>query len=525
MYALHISVPLEWAPGATLLKEFKSPSIDDRVSLDKEEMVIMLMENLHKFSFQVEEVSFIWPFMTIQLLGFIAASHALIYKRDSRSSTIWVGLIILSPILGPALYWLFGINRIRRKAIKVFKDKELEMAQVNRGELSLDKWPSSMIKLSHLTQKVSGHPLTLQNEIQILQNGEEFYPAIMASIHKAKKYIYLCSYIFENDIIGKKIADALKKAGERGIIVRVLVDDIGSKYSFPTIFSKLAGRNIRTAKFQKTFWPWTFHYAQLRNHRKILIVDGNLAYIGGMNLRDQHLISSTPLDDGITDIHFKVTGEMIGPLECFFISDWNFSSSEFLNLSELRPLTNPSMNIPMRALSSGPDEEVNRLKIVFLGAITSAEKSIYIVTPYFIPDLTIISALGVASAKGVDIKIILPERNNYRLIQWATSAILWQILEAGCEVYYSSLPFDHAKLFVVDEIWVCVGSANWDARSLRLNFELNIECYDANFARQLLEIIQRKIEKARKIEADEVNRRSYGIKLRDGMARLLNPFL
>jgi cardiolipin synthase len=253
-------------------------------------------------------------------------------------------------------------------------------------------------------------------------------------------------------------------------------------------------------------------------------VDGRCGFIGGMNIREGHYPELRPRHP-IQDLHFRVEGPVVAHLQKAFVEDWAFCTGELLQGERWFPALEPAGAAPVRGIADGPDEDFEKLRLTLLGALACARSSVLIVTPYFLPDAGLITALNVTALRGVTVDIVLPERNNLRLVQWASTALLCQVLERGCRVWLSPPPFDHSKLMVVDSIWALVGSANWDPRSLRLNFEFNLECYDPELAGLLEGMALAKIRRARRVTLEEVDGRRLAVKLRDGLARLLSPYL
>jgi cardiolipin synthase len=264
----------------------------------------------------------------------------------------------------------------------------------------------------------------------------------------------------------------------------------------------------------------------LRNHRKILVVDGRLGFTGGMNIRHACVLG----DDSrrcVRDLHFRVEGPVVNQLQEVFAEDWVFTTGEALEggvwFPRLEPL--PGGTAFVRGTPDGPDDDFDKLRWAMLGGLAIARRRVRIQTPYFLPDPALLSAINVAAMRGVDVQLLLPERNNLPFMTWAAMAQMWEILGHGCHVWMVGGGFDHGKAMVVDDAWCFVGSANWDARSLRLNFEFNIEVFDADLAAKLNAILDRRLEDARELTLDEVNGRSLPRKIRDGMARLFSPYL
>ena len=273
--------------------------------------------------------------------------------------------------------------------------------------------------------------------------------------------------------------------------------------------------------------PFRLKYANLRNHRKTMVVDGRIGFTGGMNISEDVLAElSSSLRRPIQDIHARIEGPVVAQIQRVFAEDWAFTTGEALQGPSWFPdLKKELGHVSVRGISDGPDEDFEHLKAVFVGALTVAQQSVRILTPYFIPDSAIVYALNVAAMRGIQVDIAIPEAGNLRIVQWAGDASLWQVLEKGCRVYRTPYPFDHSKLMVVDEAWVLLGSGNWDPRSLRLNFEFNIECYNEELGREVAAIIDEKIARSRLMTLEEMNGRGLHIRLRDGFASLLSPYL
>jgi cardiolipin synthase A/B len=471
-----------------------------------------------------------WPHIAtgFDLLAALFASlHALLWKRDTRATIIWLGIVWLVPLFGPILYLIFGVNRIRRRAIKLAVHKTFSRPiPENLGEPEQDG-AEHLKLLSRVVNRVVCLPLTGGNKITPLINGDEAFPAMLAAIDSAQKSVSLCSYIFDNDTSGRQFIAALQRAVGRGVQVRVLVDAAGVRYSWPPITWKLQGAKIPYAKFLPTsiFMPWHVATLNLRNHRKLMIADGHIAFTGGMNIRHGNVLADQPKSP-VQDLHFRVEGPIAAQLQETFANDWAFAVDEVLDGDLWFPELKEGGNVIARAIPDGPDGDFDNLRQTLFAALSEAQTSVKIVTPYFLPDIVLISALNLASLRGVRVDIILPAQNNLPFVGWASRALWWQVLERNCHVWLTPPPFDHSKLMIVDSHWVLLGSANWDARSLRLNFELNVECYGRQFAQEMEEkIIAKKLNGAHEVTLQEVDARPYAAKLRDALARLFSPYL
>ncbi len=306
--------------------------------------------------------------------------------------------------------------------------------------------------------------------------------------------------------------------------MRVLIDSAGARYSWPPITHKLRHIGVNTARFLPSLAPWRVATINLRNHRKSLVVDGKTAFTGGMNIRHGNVLADKPKGP-VQDLHFRVGGPVVAQLQEAFANDWAFCTKEVLNGDIWFPQPGSCGNIIARVITDGPDGDFEKLRWTLLAALAEAQTSVQILTPYFLPDTTLISALNLAALRGVRVDIILPVKSNLPYVHWASRALWWQVLERGCRLWLTPPPFDHSKLMIVDGHWVLIGSANWDARSLRLNFELNVECYSRDLAHDLAAVIEKKLRGAREVTLAEVDERWLPAKLRDATARLFSPYL
>jgi len=280
---------------------------------------------------------------------------------------------------------------------------------------------------------------------------------------------------------------------------------------------------VRTELFLQRLTPGFLPFVNLRTHRKVLVVDGRLGFTGGMNVRDDFLAR----DGGqpFMDLHARVEGPVVAHLQSAFAEDWLFTTGEVLEGERFFPPIPSAGQVVARGVTDGPDEDFETIRWLLLGALATAERRVRIVTPYFLPDSALVTALNVAALRGVDVDIVLPERGNLPIVQWAQTSQLWQVLDRGCRIWLTPPPFDHTKAMVVDGVWSLLGSANWDPRSLRLNFELDVECYDVDLAARVEALADERIARGRPVTLADVDARPLPMKLRDGVARLLSPYL
>ncbi len=477
----------------------------------------------------ITDRSDLWLAAALAVVSMVASAHVILRKRDSRAAVTWVGLIWILPGLGTVIYILLGVNRIRRRALMLREHRAATPTTVEHPSARVAAGAAApthpgLTALATLSGRLSGRPLLNGNRIAPLVDGDEAYPAMLAAIDNATASVALSSFIFAPDAIGLRFVGALARAVARGVQVRVLVDAVGSRYSWPPVTHALRRAGVPVARFLPLASGAGLAFFNLRNHRKILVVDGQTAFSGGMNIRQRHVVG-TGGRHATRDVHFQLDGPVAMQLLGAFIEDWAFVTGEVLDGPAWQREPAPRGTTVARTITAGPDDDFEVVRHVLLGALATARESVSIVTPYFLPDQSMITALAVTAMRGVRVRIVIPEHGNIPLVRWATPALLWQVLKPGCEVFFSPAPFDHAKLLVIDGAWSLLGSTNWDPRSLRLNFELDVECYDPAFAAQIEELIAERIRGSRFVTLADMDGRPLPRRLRDGVARLFSPYL
>ncbi len=476
-----------------------------------------------------------WPYIVAGLdilLALAVTFHAVLRKPETGTVIAWVGLAWLAPFAGALVYFLLGINRIQRKAVSLQIGEGLPAVStpplleedLQIREEVVQKHPN-LLGLAALGEKVTGKPLLPGNAVTLLRDGDEAYPAMLEAIENAGSSVALLSYIFDSDRVGDQFLEALKSARARGVEVRVLIDHVGSRYSKPTMIERLRRENVPVAPFLPTRTPLLVQYANLRNHRKILVVDGKIGFTGGTNIREGHALKLNP-EAPVQCAHFRLEGPVVAHLQEVFAVDWAYASTEVLRGDLWFPkIARSDGFVGARGVSDGPDEDFEHMSEVILGALACAGERVRIATPYFLPDLPVIRALNVTARRGVGVDIVLPSDNNMPMVDWAAMNLFDQLIERGCRIHYAAPPFDHTKLMTLDGAWSLIGSTNWDPRSLRLNFEFNVECYNIPLAQQLEALIDEKIAGGSLLTREQIAARSFPVRLRDGLARLASPYL
>lgn len=461
-----------------------------------------------------------------------AAGHALLSRRDPRTAWGWIAVCWLFPLAGPALYFMFGVNRLQTRAHRLGLESRrpgahgaLDHRDVrNRLEAGSEAIPMWLDEVTRTADTLTRLPLLAGNRIEPLHNGEQAYPRMLAAIEQAQSSIALATYIFDNDEVGRRFVDALDRARRRGVDVRVLIDGFGLHYSLVPITRLLNARQIDFAIFNPLrLLPPSLHL-NLRNHRKLLLVDGRVGYSGGMNIGRRHLLGEGGLREPAADLHFEIRGPVLEQLAACFADDWRLCGKpEWAAPTLASGAEQPGSTC--RVIVDGPNEDFDHLALIMQAGISAARREVQIMTPYFLPPNEMLGELQAAALRGVDVQVILPEKNNLPFVHWATRNMLGELLRFGIRVWYQPLPFCHSKLMVVDGAYAHIGSANLDARSLKLNFELGIEVYDRAFAQTLGAHFQAVRATSREVSLAEIEDRSLPARLRDALFWLFSPYL
>ena len=452
-------------------------------------------------------------------LAIWASAHALLRKRDVGSALGWIGLIWLVPGLGMLLYVLLGINRVQRRA------ERLRRPEKNRTRKETDSGHEMNEDLEALQRgisRVSRRPLEAGCHLAIYQDGDEAYPAMLEAIEAAQLSIGVTSFIWRTDENGMRFIKALVAAQARGVEVRVIIDGIGGNWVLSQAYHALRRRGIPVGRFLHSPLPWRMPLVNLRSHKKILVIDGTIGFTGGMNIADENVMRTKPKHP-VQDTHFKVEGPVVAQLSDAFADDWAFvMKQEIEGPAWFRELEAKGY-AKARVITSGPDQDLEKIEFCVMQAIACARTSLYVMTPYFLPDERLLTALSLAAMRGVVVHVVMPRRSNHRFVDWAARQNIGSMLKDGVNVWLGPPPFRHTKIMVVDGQWALIGSANWDMRSLRLNFELCMEVYDQQIAQTLQHYVSS--HRGEPLTNKELKARSLPIRLRDAAVRLAMPYL
>jgi len=460
-------------------------------------------------------------------------AHVLLNNRDVRAAIGWIGVAWLSPGIGPFLYYAFGINRVTRRALRLPMPSPRRSSR-GRGagpdpssterEMVAEQLPEQIATIAAVAAKVTELPLLPGNSVDLLESGDDAYPVMLAAIENARASIAVMSYIFRADEVGTAFIDALARARVRGVEIRVLVDGIGGGYLWSPAVRRMRAAGIPVERFMHYVLPWRMPFLNMRSHKKVLVIDGVLGFTGGLNLGNENT-RILHRRRQVTDVHFRVAGPVVGQLMLTFAEDWFFTHREVLDDPIWWPDIPSAGGVMARGVSSGPDDRLGELESVMAVAVCEAKHRIRIVSPYFLPDQRLASALLLAALRGVDVQLVIPERSDHPIVDWAMRSHLEEFLQVGIACHMTPPPFDHSKLITVDGAWSLLGSANWDVRSLRLNFEFNLECYGEETAAVIDRLIDGKIARAKILSAKKLSSRSLPIRFRDAATRLMLPYL
>jgi cardiolipin synthase len=471
-----------------------------------------------------------WLILIVEVVGVTTALvHVVLYKRDPRAAAYWVALVALVPLLGPLLYLLLGINLIHRSG-RFYRQVASSTAETAVGYMphELPVWETevrAMPGLVHSLKTLSRFTLVGGNTTTLLRDGDAAMPAIIAAIDAAQASVALSTYIFEAQGVGLCIIEALERAVQRGVLVRVIVDDAGTRYSKPNIIHELDRRGIVVRRFMPRRLHMRLLTMNLRNHRKIMVMDGRIGFTGGMNIRQGNMLSEAT-EHPTQDLHFRFEGPVVGQMQRVFMEDWHYCDGSWLRGPEWHPEQHELPgDVSAISLPDGPDDDTQTIAMTIATALNEAKREVRILTPYFLPMEAVFSALIACALRGVKVSIILPTISNIAVVHWASRTLLPPLLARGIRIFESAPPFDHSKALIVDGLWSMIGSANWDPRSLQLNFEFNVACFDDQLAAQLRAEFDRKLATSTEITLDLLNQQTLWERLRNGVARFFIPLL
>ena len=487
------------------------------------------MSFLHNFSNLIGSVLF-----GIYIIGILYVVVVTILENRNPVKTVsWILVLLLLPVIGFVFFMFFGQNFRKEKIIarKGLKNHDRlsslaleQVHQLSEVELLQNSRFEERRQLITLLLNNSNAVVTLSNRINILQNGKDTFNAIISAIETAKEYIHLEYYIFTDDKIGRQILNILKQKVKEGVEVRMIVDDVGSWELKSPFYKELWDSGIQIYSFLTVRFPHLTSKINYRNHRKIVVIDGLVGFMGGLNVADRYISGNVEL--GIwRDTHLRIEGDAVNTLQTIFSIDWFFVSQQELDDKKYFPYKDQLGDKMVQIVTSGPDSDYPAIMMGISHAVTSARKSVYIATPYFMPTEGVLLAIKTAALGGIDVKIIIPQRSDAFMTLYSSRSYLRELLDAGVKFYFFQKGFIHSKVVIVDNFVSIVGSANMDFRSFEQNFEITAFIYDEKIAEELANKFEDDLSNSKAILLDEWNNRSRIEKVKESFARLVSPLL
>jgi cardiolipin synthase A/B len=455
-------------------------------------------------------------------------------RRDASATWAWLMVLLFIPIVGFILYLFFGQNLSRQRlfqweGIKKIGIEEMISKQIMDLKLNSFQFRDQIIEkykdLIYMHLINNDAVLTQDNDVKIYTHGEDKFDALLTDIESAKDHVHLQYYILRKDELGKRLLQKLILKAKEGVEVRVLYDEMGSRGVRKKFFRDLIHAGGRVEIFFPARIPFINLRMNYRNHRKLVIIDGKIGYVGGFNVGDEYL-GLNPKFGYWRDTHLRIEGSAVQAMQTRFILDWNQASSHDIEFDlNYFPKLSFDGAAGVQIVTSGPDSEWEQIKNGYIKMISSAEKSIFIQTPYFIPDASLLDSLRIAALSGVDVRLMIPNKPDHLFVYWATYSYVGELLKAGAKVYIYENGFIHAKTLVVDSKVSSVGTANIDVRSFRLNFEVNAFIYNEEQSKQLTEIFQRDMNLSSPLTLEDYQKRPLKIQFKEAVSRLLSPIL
>jgi len=446
-------------------------------------------------------------------------------RKDPTATWAWLLILTLIPVLGFILYLFFGLTPKKRKIYQ--RKQKTDELNSDKGKYFNRSIEEQKKGFDHLEQSImrlgfeNGQPAELgYNQLKIYSSGQDKFEDLFQDLKNAKKFIHVNYFIIKNDQIGNEFMQILTKKAAEGVEVRLLYDKMGCRN-----LSRYSIFNLEDAGGEVvSFAPFVLDI-NYRNHRKNVIIDGQIGYLGGINIGDEYLGRSERFGDW-RDTHLKIMGESVDSQQYRFLLDWNFASKDdLLGEEKYFPEKKYEGDLALQIVSSGPDSREEEIKSMFLKMIYEAEKTIYIQTPYFIPDQSVLEALKLASRSGVDVRIMVPDRGDHLFVYAVNNSFVGQLLEAGARCYHYNKGFLHSKTICIDSRVLSIGTTNMDVRSFKLNFEINAFIYNRERAKDHDQLFKEDLKFSQEITETEFENRGWIMKLWESVSRLLSPIL
>lgn len=473
----------------------------------------------------------VWLLYGATILGLIGVIIS--ENRSPVKSLAWTTILLLLPLVGIVLYIFFGRSIKNRRMISRRLSRKLRKYERMRGENNRNlRLETSSMQLINTARSLCGTPFFADNSIEIFTGGKKKFEALKADISRARKFINIQYYIFEDDALGREIAGLLMDKAAQGVAVRLLYDHVGSFKVSRGFFRTLKARGVDSHPFFKVSFPQLGTRINWRNHRKVCIIDGEVGYVGGMNVA-QRYIDGKPEFNCWRDTHLRVTGKVVSALAFSFAVDWNFTSGELLEESitpagesaNFSPGPDAIKGVGAQLVTSGPMNQWSNVAMVLHRAIAGARRRVFIQTPYFLPTEGLLKALQTAALAHVDVRIMLPVRADSRMLTHASASFIDECLKAGIKFYFYNAGMLHSKTVIIDDEICSVGSTNFDFRSFEYNFEANLFCYSPELNARMMSIYNHDLESCTRVTKQEWRKRPLSRKALESIVRLLSPVL
>ncbi|MGL4372989.1 MAG: cardiolipin synthase [Turicibacter sp.] len=467
-------------------------------------------------------------YMVLSILSVLLWLVIFIYS-DSKNKLPWLFIIAIFPVFGVIVYLMVGHNfretfRYRKRLKELGENFTFPIREYDKSE-SETKMSDVSKALAKLNLATSQTHVSFKTKTTLLTNGDQKFPALLDHIRMAKHFIFLEYYIFNSDKIGMEIIEALNERAKAGIEVRVLYDPMGTtKKMTKQAVALMEAAGVIVAKFDPVLIPILSNKVNHRNHRKIVVIDGRIGFTGGINIGDEYLHRATKYPFW-RDSSIILEGEAVWDLSVIFAGDWFFATGERLENPKYFPHDEVSEEGGVQIIDSGPQSPVANIKQSFFRMIMSAQKSIYIITPYLIPDFDILSALKNAALSGIDVRIIVPGLPDRKFVYLATESYFEQLLEVGVRIYTYDTVFCHSKVIVIDEEIASIGTTNMDIRSFCLNFEVNVMLYHTQSVQAILNDFNIDFSRSTEVIYEEWKKRSVLIRTAQSLAQLFSPIM
>ncbi|MCE5219923.1 MAG: cardiolipin synthase [Clostridium sp.] len=468
--------------------------------------------------------------MVLILNGLFSLSLIFIERKDPTTTWAWLLILLVLPGLGFIIYIMFGQNLSRQKIfkekIRVDEDKRKNINDKYEGDIHQHDGGERFSDLRKMNFNQSGARYTKNNDVKVYVNGTDKFKQLIKDIKNAKKYIHIEYYILKNDLLGKVIIKELTKKAKCGLEVRLLLDSMGSRKLTKKVIQKYLDAGGKFSLFFPGIVPHINTRINYRNHRKIVVIDGEYGYVGGFNVGEEY-ISKDPNVGFWRDTHARIKGEAVDDLNERFLLDWCYASEE-----EIEDYDKYSSNdnkdvgdVGIQIVTSGPDHKEQYIRNAYIKLINNAKKNVYLETPYLVPDAPILESLKISALSGVDVRIIIPGHPDHFFMPWAASSYIGELLEAGIKVYRYKNGFIHAKTIVADSTVMSIGTANLDIRSFKLNFEVNAFIFDDRIAKNGEMQFMKDIKESEEVTKKIYDNRSISIRIKESLIRLVSPIL